>query len=95
MPTLAIIQNQHGYFLDVQVEFNQNKLINATVYRDLDAGLHAFNIRNGLDEEDGAYIPELFKAPNEEIYITGANTCTGDPEDVNLSITDIINNYEF
>jgi hypothetical protein len=95
MPTLAIIQNQHGYFLDVQVEFDQNKLINATVYRDLDAGLQAFNIRNELDEDDGAYIPELFKAQDGELYITGANTCTGDPEDADVSIADIINNYEF
>lgn len=91
MKETTIVANQHNFFLDVKVSFDPTKIINGKVYSCPEAAKAAFDEKEGC--EDGQ-IPELFER-NGSIFITGANMLTGDPEDANASVEDIINNYVF
>lgn len=93
MSTLRnIIQNQHGYFLDVRVPVVAEQLTDATVFDSAEAGQAAFD---DLNDCEAGYIPELIRGDDGRLYITGANTLTGEPEPAALSAEQIINQYLF
>jgi len=88
-----IVQNQHGSFLDVNVPLealDTADLINANVFTSRDKGVAAFNKSNGVED---CFIPELFMVDGD-IYMTDANSCTGEPEPT-ASVAEAINNHKF
>jgi hypothetical protein len=92
----TLLKNQHGYFLRIKFDVDPIGISNAVFYDSEDEFQKAFCESNGLDfEDDGEqYVPEAF-LNGKDMYITGANTCTGEPEDASISYEDAINNYEF
>jgi hypothetical protein len=91
MKKITIVANQHNFFLVVKVNFDPSKIINGKFFSCPKEAKAAFDEKEGCDDGE---IPTLFERDGS-IFITGANTLTGDPEDANASVEDIINNYVF
>lgn len=73
MSKVKYYKNKRGYFISSDLNLNVEKLIGVTVIENEEEAENEFKEINGLDQEDGVYIPEIFEHEGV-IYGTDLNT---------------------
>jgi hypothetical protein len=81
--------NQEGYFIASPLELDESKLVGVTIITDEAEAERQFKADNGMDEDDGVYIPELYEK-NGVFYVTELNSCAFP---IDSSPEDYINTY--
>jgi hypothetical protein len=89
MSKVKYYKNKDDYFLCSNLDINVEKLIGVTIIESGEEAEKEFKKINGIDEEDGVYIPEIFKYEGV-VYGTDLNTMEFELEE---SPEDYINNY--
>ena len=82
--------NQHGYFIQSPVDINPDKLVDTQILEDEAEAERLFRLNNGLDADEGVYIPELI-IKDGTLFGSGLNTVFSEIEE--SSAEEYINNY--
>lgn len=67
-------KNKKGYFIRSSMAIDVNKLDGVEVIENQNDAENQFRETNGLERNDGVYIPAVFEL-NGVIYATGLNDC--------------------
>ena len=82
-------QNKRGYMLCTELPVDTNKLKGIVVIDNIKQAEEAFRANNGLDEDDGVFIPSIIEKDGQ-LYGQGLNTCFGE---VDKTVEDYISQY--
>jgi hypothetical protein len=91
MSKVKFYKNKRDYFIQSNLEIDPSKLDGVEIIDDQEEAEQQFRAINGLDDEDGVYIPELL-VDNGVLCGTTLNDCQFEIEDETAE--EYINNYD-